>query len=72
LEIEGLKRDPTFFSAINQSHQTTVQRLLICTEDALPKGAFPEDFDNFKSVYLDAAFIAASGIMLVIAKALTL
>jgi hypothetical protein len=52
-----LKRDPTFFSAINQHYQTIMQYLFKCTEDALPEGVFPKDLDNFKSVYLDTAFV---------------
>lgn len=60
LELEEVKRDPTFFSSVDQKCQSIVQSLTNCTEDRLPDGASPEDLTRFKEIYLDTAFICRS------------
>ncbi|KAH6689939.1 hypothetical protein BKA61DRAFT_585139 [Leptodontidium sp. MPI-SDFR-AT-0119] len=50
---EELKRDPTYFSIINQRYETLFQSLARCSIDDLPEGTCSSDLERFKSTYKD-------------------
>ena len=50
LNSDEIKFDPTYFSEVSQRYQGIIRSLMDCSEDEIPDGIQPHEYEKFKQV----------------------